>query len=290
MTDTTAQPSLRRLPANPPGIRPLHTPETERLARLYPDLQRGRHHPDLDGVLLDCRTCSGTGRFRWYDNGEPTDWECNCIEQFFLNRYFLHSGIEDYYQRLRWKDATGVPEKAVKAIFDYVDKSRDYVRAGIGLQLTGKRGTGKSMVSTLVLKMLLFRGQRGFFTTFNEMLDHYSDGWRSKDDKSWYQQRIRNARVLVIDDIGRESGARGSVAESALDDVLRHRVACARPTIVTSNLDDQTLGERYSLNALSLLSERSIPIVFDGADWRPNVRMRSVEETGAGLRRPVVFL
>jgi DNA replication protein DnaC len=270
-----------KLDPNPPAVRSLTTPETERLRQLYPDLQKSQR---------DCKTCQGKGTFRWYapSSDEAVDWECSCVDQFYLHRWFLHAGIGLAYQRMSWRDAKGVSPRVIEKILEYTDSADRLIPAGIGLLMLGTPGTGKTMLSTLLLKDLVGQGYKGFFTTFHGLLDNFTDGWGGQEKKAWFDGRVRNAGVLVIDDMGREHKGRIDLAQSTLDYVLRARVSNARPTILTSNLTPEKISELYSTNALSLLSESAMQIDFVGEDYRPTQRTTIVDEARQGLARPIV--
>lgn len=273
------------LPDAPRIIPVLSATESTRLTDRYGNLPS----------MQNCITCRGNLKFRWYTEAGPRDldhvedWECNCEAQFILYRYMLSRGIGLNYQRLDWVDATGVPEDVNEVVFDYIEHQDRYVGAGIGLVLRGERGTGKSLLANLLLKRLLSQGVDGMVLTFHEALDAFTDGWHQKEDRVWFEKRIRNADVLVLDDAGREHAGRSQVAETVLDHVLRHRVSNALPTLLTTNLDLRQLATLYSGNAMSLLAESAIVHEFRGVDFRDAHRVRKIDETKAGLTRPVVL-
>lgn len=286
MSDTTI--SLDPLP---PGVRLLTDQEAERLRSKYPGLP----------TVENCITCRGRGSFRWWDAKRTAtiEYGCVCTDQFILHRYFLHANIGLTYQRLGWFDVQA-EAAAVEKVMDYLDHLDAYVDAGCGLILYGTKGAGKTLLSSLVLKAILAQGYDGYFTTFSEMLDTFTAGWHDRDDKTWFYKRVKNSRVLVLDDVGREFKQRRMVkgegmvdyttatAESSLDEVLRHRVANSRPTILTTNLDMEQLKAGYGGNVMSLLHERSTTYRFTGGDFRDQARMRLDDEIRAGLTRPVV--
>lgn len=272
-----------QLDPNPPSVRTLQTPETNRLELLYPDLPKSPRN---------CKTCRGAKTFRWYSLDEPPEvvtYDCNCTQQFVLHRWLLNSGVDLAYQRMSWRDATGVPKSVRVKILEYIGEADRMVPNGIGLLLLGTPGTGKTMLSTLILKDLLSQGYKGFFTTFHTLLDYFTAGWTSPELKAWFDGKVRNAGVLVIDDMGREHKGRIEIAQSTLDYVLRARVASSRPTILTSNLSLEQIGELYSRNALSLISESAITIDFVGEDYRPTQKSSRIEEARQGLTRPLVL-
>lgn len=296
MDTSVSERVLARLEPLPPGIRLLTDEEAGRLRLRHPGLPRT---PD------DCPTCRGRKVFRWWaydDEGAASaaEYECPCLDQWVLHRYLLNANIGLTYQRLGWRDVRA-EQGAVDKVAAYLDHADDYLNAGCGLILWGNKGAGKTMLAALVLKALLARGYSGYFTTFSEMLDLFTAGWHDRDEKALFYRRVKNAGVLVLDDVGREFKQRRMVAgqgmqdyttataEAAFDEVLRHRVANSKPTILTTNLDMRQLEEGYGGNTMSLLHERSTTYHFTGGDFRDQARMRLDEEIVQGLTRPVVL-
>lgn len=267
----------------PPGIRLLTNPEAERLKKRHPGLPASPQH---------CPTCKGAGTFMWWGSeNEPVEWKCNCPDQWVLHRYLLHSNVLKGYQRLGWRDATNVEGGAIDQVWDYIDNAAAYVDAGFGLILHGLVGNGKTLLSSLVFKALLAQGHDGYFTTFSEMIETYTAGWYDAEERAWFHRRVKNTAVLVLDDIGREFKAGGArtLPESTFDEVLRHRIAAALPTIITTNYDMNKLGEAYGGNVLSLLKERSSTYEFAGQDFRDRAKGRLEDEMRLKLTRPLVI-
>jgi DNA replication protein DnaC len=277
---------MPRISENPLAVRTLHQDESGRLDRLYSDLPKS---------LDECKTCHGTGRFLWWDDQEaadrkPVEWECDCIEQFKLFKFLLNSGIDLHHQRLSWADAVAVPEATRELVDEYRDHADNYLDAGMGLILYGPPGTGKTLVSTLLTKGLLALGHDAFFSTWDGIIDLFAAGWTSAEDKAWFERRIVNAGVLVMDDLGRHR-AKAEMAESLLDRVIRARVNGARPTLITTNLDAEgdDVSTLYSHNVLSLISEVSIAHRVGGIDYRRDFSQAKREEVREGLTRPLVL-
>lgn len=274
---------MHELEPLPPGIRLLTNPEADRLKKRHPGLPASPQH---------CPTCKGKGTFLWWSpENEPAEWKCNCPDQWVLHRYLLHSNVLKGYQRLGWRDATNVEAGAIDRVWDYIDNAEGYVDAGYGLILHGLVGNGKTLLSSLVFKALLAQGYDGYFTTFSEMIETYTAGWYDAEERAWFHRRVKNTTVLVLDDIGREFKAGGArtLPESTFDEVLRHRIAAALPTIITTNYDMNKLGEAYGGNVLSLLKERSSTYQFAGQDFRDRAEARLQTEVRNKLTRPLVI-
>lgn len=286
-----------QLPRLPDTVRTLRDDESRHLLRQYPGLPKS---------LKDCPTCQGMRTFRWYaDPFEGTKevvvYDCPCADQIRLNKFFLHSGLGHSYQVLSWADVDSDVmrdnQDAVTALSDYWENSLYYVARGFGLMLHGGNGTGKTMLSSLLLKRLLTygRGLDGYFTTFTNLLDLDEIGWTDKEAAEWFSRRIVNAEVLVIDDIGKEHAARRNLSSAVLDNMLRTRVQHDRPTIFTTNLSMAEFRKIYAGSTWSLLSEKVLPYEIKGSyedkhiGFRDKQLARNRAELQERLIRPIVW-
>lgn len=278
MTDT----SMRRLPPLPPTIRPLKTDESTGLNRRYPASQ---------STLGNCITCKGTKTFRWYGaDNEVVTYECSCADQYLLSRWLWNSGVLPKYQRLGWRDFERLPEDVALAVAGYLDVIEQAVDNGLGLRISGPKGNGKTLLAHLLIKEIIARGVGVYATSFTQMIDVFAKGWRDDEQGRWFDRRLRDAPVLLIDDLGRERNkGEGSVGENMLETVIRHRVACSMPTIITTNIEDEHLGAAYGGHTESLLSECSLPLRVSGSDVRQQMLQRMQAEMKQGITRPVVL-
>lgn len=277
---------MHQLPPLPDTIRVLTADESERLDTLYPNLPKS---------LTDCVTCGGKKKFLWYeDYGTSEDrnvveYECPCSDQFILHKYLLNAGVLKSGQRLALGDCIEVDEKALDAAAEYLESADYYVNRGIGMIFHGTHGSGKTLLSTIMLKQLLGVGIDGYFTTFTNLLDNFAAGWRDDKNRAWFERRVRNAALLVVDDIGREMAGRNSMASASLDNVFRSRVQDSLPTIVTTNLSMHDFEQSYSTGVMSLVSETSLSYEFAGRDFRPTQRDRNRKEAMQRLSRPITL-
>ncbi len=291
-----------KLPSLPLAIRPLNADESQRLngagaGRMYT--------PD------DCLTCGGAKSFRWWnpERTEVVDWDCSCNDQWVLHRFLLASGVPLNYQRLAWADLTHKGD-SITMIRWWIDNAQETLNRGLGLVLTGSVGTGKTMLAALALKAVLAQGYDGLMTTYSGLIDLLMNSWHDEADRNWWMRKVRNSSFLVIDDLGRErkgqrlvgaeeaerTGAnRGMttyslpMAESTLEEVIRHRVASSLPTIITTNLTEEQMRTGYGPNSMSLLVESSLFVSQTAIDYRATARSNLVNEIQQGLRRPVVI-
>lgn len=282
MSDTSISAPPRaphRLPALPETIGVLTTEQSRALDKRYPESM---------STLEDCITCHGTKEFRWFHEGNVVTFDCNCREQYRLARWLWHCGILKRYQRLGWRDVDQSLVQAIEIpVSDYITHLDAYRENGIGLVLSGPLGTGKTLLAHLILKDIVAKGVDVYATSFTAMIDEFAEGWRSSEQSRWFNARIRGTGVLFIDDLGRERTK--TVGDNMLETVIRHRVACQLPTIITTNITHEDLGTAYGGHTVSLLDECSIRIEVPGSDSRSRMQQREIDMIKQGLTRPVML-
>lgn len=281
----------------PRGIRDLRDDELDRVmatgkAPAMPELVRregGSFENGTSHINLKCRTCYGTGTFRFWtpDRTEMGTYACPCIDQWTLSVALHYAGVGLRYQRLWWADL----HREVPVPESYLSDPMRQVRAGRGLALLGEHGTGKTLIASLILKGLIGLGVDGYFTTFNQLIETFTAGWEDKEDALYFHSRIKGAEVLVIDDLGKEnkSGRAFDMVRSLVDEVIRDRVANGRATIITSNEGESEIRLRYGSSVSSLLSEGVVAYTFVGEDFRDESNARSLKEDAEGATRPITL-
>ena len=242
-------------------------------------------HPTLGrSYTTYCPTCDKTGTYRWRND----DHDCDCETQLALAKHYYASGIGKTYQTLSWEDLDD--DRIYAQVRGFVENP-EYVRRGRGLILTGSLGSGKTMVATLILKQLVRQGYTCYSTLFSQMIEMYTAGWRSNEERKYFNQKVVEADVLLLDDVGRELRRSNALQESTFDSVLRSRVQNGRSTLITTNMTLEELGaeEGYGSAILSLLREKSQAIeVQTTSDYRGKVKAREEREIQFRERRPIV--
>lgn len=279
---------MPKLP-NVPSRWLLEEPDSARLRQQFPAL--------WESPQKSCITCqferTGEKTFRWWneDRSEIVDWECSCTAQWIMHRFLLHHGVGKTYQRLGWADAEAVPVATQFQILQYLEHAAAYVERGVNLILySPDAGTGKTLSLMLAAKKLLEQGYDAFVAQMNTIVEMYTSGWRDKADKDYFERRIMNCAILVIDDLGKESGQNHiDFIDRLLDRVIRHRTASGLPTLASTNMTPEQLDSGYGRYVASLLTETAVFVETSGLDWRPKSRDRMQSEIQLNLTRPLVM-
>lgn len=117
--------------------------------------------------------------------------------------------------------------------------------------LGGPNGAGKTVAACWAI------GQRGgLYTVANE----FRPGFDIEGAKS--------APVLVIDQLGREHRGESDYGKSMFEEVIDHRYAEKRPTILCANIDKEAFADRYDLVVEDRLNGDGIFIELSGASLR----------------------
>lgn len=270
----------------------LEEPDSIRLQQMHPALWTNPREK--------CLTCQFETKpvpdksFQWWnpERTESVRWACNCRAQWIMHRFLLAHGIGKAYQRLSWADAVDVSASAQYEAMNYLEHCTAYVERGVNVIFhSPDAGSGKTLMAMLMSKGLLQRGVDAFVAQMNTIVDMYTSGWRSPEEREHFERRIMNCTVLVIDDLGKETGDhRIDFIDRLLDRVIRHRAAHQLTTVITSNLTVEQIRSGYGLYVMSLLTESCKFVDTSGVDWRPRARARTDDEIRLGLTRPLVML
>ncbi len=112
------------------------------------------------------------------------------------------------------------------------------------LMLEGGFGCGKTHLAAAIGNERLQRGDLVLFITVPDLLDHLRSAYAPSSDATYDEtfERIRNAPLLILDDLGAESPSQW--AKEKLFQLFNHRYSHRLPTIITTNVDLETLDPR----------------------------------------------
>jgi DNA replication protein DnaC len=111
------------------------------------------------------------------------------------------------------------------------------------LVLTGPSGSGKTHLAAAIANGCIERGIGAFFMVVPDLLDHLRSTYAPQNPVSYDQlfQQVRDAPVLILDDLGAESST--PWAEEKLFQLLNHRFNARLPTVFTLRVSLDRLDE-----------------------------------------------
>jgi len=139
------------------------------------------------------------------------------------------------------------------------DDARTFADAPDGwLVLSGASGCGKTHIAAAVVNRLLDRGEPALFVVVPDLLDHLRAAYQPAADVGYDElfERVRNAPVLVLDDLGTQAPT--PWAQEKLFQLINHRFNTRLPTVVTTNLLPEQIDERLRTR----LTDASIARVY----------------------------
>ena len=181
-----------------------------------------------------------------------------------IPRRFIGKGFDNYV-------ADGPKQVAALSICrQYAEDFDEHRRAGTGLTLSGGPGTGKSHLAAAIIHGIV-PGHSALYATVSDILRSVRDTWRRDSAISTGKmvESLRNLDLLVLDEIGVQSGTDGE--HTILYDVLDGRYRDCAPTILLTNLGAVAMQDAIGDRLFDRLRETSRWVQ---CDWQSHRRQR----------------
>jgi DNA replication protein DnaC len=205
----------------------------------------------------ECPLCKGRGWLRFDvplghpDFGRLTP--CECTKKEFegerLTRLERYSNLGPLtrltFDNLLQRGRSSDPQNQERFYRCY-QAARAYAESPKGwLVLSGPSGCGKTHLAASIANYRIKQGNPAFFVIVPDLLDHLRATFSPSSDVAYDElfERVRNAPLLVLDDLGRQSST--PWAEEKLFQILNHRFNAELATVVTVNSLKQ-LDERLA--------------------------------------------
>lgn len=212
--------------------------------------------PDASEEEDACQHCGGAGyvRLRVHlghpDFGKAVPCVCTENEEGAdkTARLLRYSGLGPL-SRLTFEELSPrgrSPSPAHQEAFaKAVAAAHAFVKSPSGwLVITGPSGCGKTHLSAAIAGRCIENGQAALFMVVPDLLDHLRAAYQPGSEVTYDElfEMVRNAPVLVLDDLGVQSAT--PWAEEKLFQLINHRYSAQMPTIITTNLDPAVFDAR----------------------------------------------
>lgn len=216
------------------------------------------------------------------DTGYIGSKRCSCLTD--LLRKFAYEQLSDGYQidgyrfedfSLHYysKEPSGkygtVPFKAMQRILAIcMAYANEFGNHNESLLLCGGTGLGKTHLSLAVANAVTAHGFGVIYTPVQRLMDklQVQQFSRSQANDHDYQEMSLSCDLLIIDDLGSEFST--NFTNAALFNIINTRIIEHKSTIISTNLDETALRDRYGDRILSRLLCSYQPLQFYGEDIR----------------------
>jgi len=148
------------------------------------------------------------------------------------------------------------------------------------LLLEGSYGTGKTHLAAAIGNLRLLKGDMVLFITAPDLLDHLRSTFGSDSEIAYDElfERLRNAPLLILDDLGVENPS--AWAKEKLFQLLNYRYSHRKATVITTNVNIDDLDPRIRSRLLDIQFIRHM--ILDAPDYR-NAAINEHEQVASRL-------
>ncbi len=160
------------------------------------------------------------------------------------------------------------PQNRMKSVAEYCRcYAEDFDSESESLYLHGATGLGKTHLSLAIANVVTEKGynviydsaQNIFTSLEREKFSYSGNGEREKE--------LLDCDLLIIDDLGSEFTT--SFTTSALYNIINTRINRSKPVIISTNLTETELEDKYTQRVTSRIIGNYVSLLFLGKDIRP---------------------
>jgi DNA replication protein DnaC len=202
---------------------------------------------------MSCQNCDDRGYLTGFD---PAGYEvvssfCTCQKGQEVKKQVWDSKMENanIFRHYFNYELQGIQENTVNAKTNYfVSTMKQYSidlshhkSKGTSYVITGPTNTGKTLLSSLVLKEALKKNYTAYYMLWSDILD-------KKFDDDEVMEKVKTSDFLVIDDLGIDNVNKESRYPAVtLENIIKTRYGNLLPTFVVSRLSYSELVLRFSM-------------------------------------------
>ncbi len=221
----------------------------------------------------DCPLCKDEG---FLDNSY-----CNCFRKELIKLTFAESNLASlsnssfddfslsWYSDKAENGEISPRENMEKVLSECIKFSENFETTKDNLLLTGPSGLGKTFLSSCIASKLINQGVNVIYQSSSvifSLLDRVKFGKNATESDLYTAERLLDAELLILDDLGTEFITEFSVSE--LFRILNTRILTGKKTVINTNLSLADLKKIYSERILSRIIGNFVILKFYGKDIR----------------------
>lgn len=214
-------------------------------------------------IVIDCSTalsCECTKKLRDYNLAKSshmtTALRKKCFQNFSLEYYSKTETEKDHLITYH--------EIAVRSLEACKQFVRDYIygKQPRGLYIFGQVGSGKTHLACSIANELIKKDVDVLFVVVPDYLEEIKYSWDQGSD--FHEKEIldqaREVSVLIMDDLGVHSYS--DWTKSKIYSILNHRMNHCLPTVITSNIEYNEIGDYLDQRISSRIIELCKPVAL----------------------------
>jgi DNA replication protein DnaC len=220
-----------------------------------------------------CTICNGVGTIDKPNSNKAI--MCECQQKSLTNSHLVASGVPRKYLDGNWNwDTLNNNKESTKKVKKFVENFQQNYCSGRWLYIYGRQGRGKSLLESLSARDIITKlnpdTNRHFkvaFIIFEEMIQLSHEARSDSAAKKKYYSIIESTDLLIIDNIGSETGT-VPYNSKILEYILRKRDNNCVPTIISSNFTLEQIKEHYSDTIHDFIIQNSDIVLVEGENFR----------------------
>lgn len=217
------------------------------------------------------------------DWGELNGQVCSCVKLIRIKELYKRSNLQDIFERENFstfsldyysREKGTRPKSPHENASHLLAKAKNFVEnfdSDHGnILLYGNTGLGKTFLSNCIAKELLDSGHSVLYLSANELFEDILGSYimthnRSSALEAVYEY-VYSSDLLIIDDLGTELMT--NFTRSQLFEIINKRMLSKHSTIITTNLDLETLEDKYTERVMSRIADGYVLYPLYGDDIR----------------------
>ena len=244
------------------GIRKTNTLLREKRSEL---LLKGGYPADSTDIVYECEKCA--------DSGYVGLDMCNCMKAAIAEARLSDSELGRLcdLQSFENFDLSYYAQGSERLSIEHIVRSLRSFAEGFDSTtsdswlLFGDTGLGKTHLSTAVGVTVIRRGYDVLYKTVQAVIDDFEEV-QFKGASQQSIKRYYDCDLLIIDDLGAE--LTNQFTTSCIYNIMNVRMNKRKPTIISTNLTQKELRDRYADRITSRLFGEFKPLQFKGTDVR----------------------
>ena len=170
---------------------------------------------------------------------------------------------------------TGIaPRARMREIIEYCRcYAEEFDGTDVSLLLRGPTGVGKTHLSLAIAGTVMAKGYSVVYGPVQKLLHQLEKEHFGRADGN-SEDVLADCDLLILDDVGTEFS--GPFYTAALYNIINGRMLDGKPTIISTNLNQKELTDRYGEAIASRITGTFQPLVCAGADVRLQKLRRSI--------------